>query len=188
MKRLKKILKWTGIVLGGLVVIGLAANAVFVWTTDTRLERQLAEIRAGRRPVDAGRFGPPADPAGKERRHVSPPGRGGCRGHRERDLGSPEVQEYSVAGTSVPMPPKVQKAIKTALDAHPNVMPLLEQAAACPDYDPQLDYSRSCRRVPCQLFAGCRAEMPHADSGVDIGVRHCLWPKETAMGPCERPW
>ena len=46
MKRLKKILKWTGIVLGGLVAIGLVANACFIWITDTRLERQLATIRA----------------------------------------------------------------------------------------------------------------------------------------------
>ena len=46
MKRLKRVLKLTGIVLGGLVAIGLIANAVFVWTTDTRLERQVAAIRA----------------------------------------------------------------------------------------------------------------------------------------------
>ena len=31
MKRFKKALQWTGIVLGGLVAIGLVANAVFVW-------------------------------------------------------------------------------------------------------------------------------------------------------------
>ena len=51
MKRLKRILKWSGIVLGGLAAIGLVANAVFVWTTDTRLERQLAAIRAAGDPV-----------------------------------------------------------------------------------------------------------------------------------------
>ena len=51
MKRLKKILKWTGIVLGALVAIVLIANAVFVWTTDARLERQLAEIREAGDPL-----------------------------------------------------------------------------------------------------------------------------------------
>ena len=51
MKRLKKVLKWTGIILGGLVAIGLVANAAFVWTTDTRLERQLTEIRAAGDPL-----------------------------------------------------------------------------------------------------------------------------------------
>ncbi len=51
MKRLKKILQWTAIVLGGLVAIGLVANACFVWITDTRLERQLAEIRAAGDPI-----------------------------------------------------------------------------------------------------------------------------------------
>ena len=51
MKRLKKILKWTGIVLGGLAAILLIANAVFVWTTDARLERQLEEIRKAGDPL-----------------------------------------------------------------------------------------------------------------------------------------
>jgi hypothetical protein len=58
MTRLKKILKWTGIVLGGLVLIGLVANAVFVWTTDARLERQLAAIREAGDPVTLAELAP----------------------------------------------------------------------------------------------------------------------------------
>ena len=54
MKRLKEILKWSGIVLVALAAIGLVANAVFVWTTDARLERQLAAIRAAGDPATAG--------------------------------------------------------------------------------------------------------------------------------------
>jgi len=34
-----------------------------------------------------------------------------------------------------------RKIIKAAFLAHPNVIPLLEQAAACPDYDAELDYT-----------------------------------------------
>ena len=37
--------------LGGLVAIGLIANAWFVWTTDRRLEGQLAAIRAAGEPL-----------------------------------------------------------------------------------------------------------------------------------------
>ena len=65
MKRLKKTLKWTGIVLGGLVAIGLVANAVFVWTTDTRLERQLAEIRAAGDPLTLADLARPPIPPEK---------------------------------------------------------------------------------------------------------------------------
>ena len=65
MKRLKKILKWTGIVLGGLVAIGLVANAMFVWTTDTRLERQLAEIRAAGDPLTLADLAPKPIPPEK---------------------------------------------------------------------------------------------------------------------------
>jgi uncharacterized membrane protein len=41
MKRLKKILKWAGIVLGVLLLILLLVNAWFVWTTDARLPHTL---------------------------------------------------------------------------------------------------------------------------------------------------
>ena len=45
------------------------------------------------------------------------------------------------------MPPEIQKSVKAVFDAHPKVIPLLQQAAACPDYDEQLDYT-----VPANLF------------------------------------
>jgi len=38
-----------------------------------------------------------------------------------------------------PMPPEGAKLVKAAFDSHPGVMPLMERAAACPDYDVQLD-------------------------------------------------
>ncbi len=43
---MKQILKWTGIVLLVPVVVGLVVNALFVSTTEARLQRQLAAIRA----------------------------------------------------------------------------------------------------------------------------------------------
>ena len=51
MKRFKKILKWTGIVLGTLVTILLIVNAVLVRITDSRLEKQLAAIREAGDPL-----------------------------------------------------------------------------------------------------------------------------------------
>ena len=65
MKKLKEILKWTGIVLGGFVAIGLVANAVFVWTTDARLDRQLAAIRAAGDPLTLADLARPPIPPEK---------------------------------------------------------------------------------------------------------------------------
>ena len=36
-----------------------------------------------------------------------------------------------------------QKALKATFTAYPDVIPLVQQAAACPDYDAQLDYTLS---------------------------------------------
>ncbi len=51
MKRSRKILKWTGVAVGGLVAILLIANACFVWLTDARLERRLTAIREAGDPL-----------------------------------------------------------------------------------------------------------------------------------------
>jgi hypothetical protein len=144
MKRLnlKKILKWTGIVAGGLLAIGLVANAIFVWTTDTRLERQLAAIRAAGDPLcmsDLAR--PPIPPEKNANTYLL---------RADKDVDAIEKKLWSKIENNeyygspyIPMPPQIQKAVKAALDAHPNVIPLVNHAAACPDYDPQLDFSIS---------------------------------------------
>ena len=51
MKRLRKILKWTGIVAGAAIAILLMLNAYFVWSTGTRLERRLVALRQAGEPV-----------------------------------------------------------------------------------------------------------------------------------------
>ncbi len=148
MNRLKKILKWTGVVLGGLVAIGLVANAVFVWTADTRLERQLVTIRAAGDPLMLAELA----------RKPIPPEKNAVTYLRraEADVAAVASELSKVRSVSVwplpPMPREDQKAIKAALDAYPNAIPLLEQAAACPDYDAQLDYTVSPREFNSQLL------------------------------------
>jgi hypothetical protein len=140
MKRLKRILKWTGIVLGGLAAILLVANAILVWTTGTRLERQLAAIREAGDPLvltDLAR--PPIPPEKNAATYLRRAEAGVAAIHNE--VGSDDFWEYFQ--TRDPMPAEIQKAVKAAFSAHPDVIPLLQQAAACPDYDPQLDYTVS---------------------------------------------
>jgi HAMP domain-containing protein len=137
MKRLKRTLKWTGIILGGLVAIGLIANAILFWFTDSRLERQLAEIRAAGDPVTL------ADLA----RPPIPPEKNAATYLRRAEAGMAAIEKETMHVHSVSecpgflLPLEDQKIVKAAFIAYPNVIPLLEQAAACPDYDAQLDYT-----------------------------------------------
>jgi hypothetical protein len=143
MKCLKRTLKWTAAILGALMVIVLIANAVFVRTTDARLEQQLAAIRAAGDPLTLADLKPTPIPAEQNAATYL----------RQADA---EVEAIVSTTTGVevgkhikgnnhsylyPMPPNVQKIIRTALDAHSKAVPLLLKAVACPDYDPQLDYS-----------------------------------------------
>ncbi len=86
MSRFRKFLKWTAIVLAGLVAIGLVANACFVWITDTRLERQLAAIRAAGDPLSLAELA--RKPIPPEKNAATYRGAAGTRGtdRRERPL------------------------------------------------------------------------------------------------------
>lgn len=185
MKRPKKILKRTGIVLGSLVAIGLVANAVFVWTTDTRLERQLAEIRAAGDPVTLADLARPPIPPEQNAATYLHQAKADAEAMEDEVWAVPEVQEYSISRVR-PMPLKVYETLKAALAAYPNVMPLLEQAAVCQDYDLELDYSlppqefldksldavNKCRSPARALYR--RAQLLLADGNRDEAVRTAL--------------
>ena len=147
MKRLKKILKWTGIVLGALVAIGLVANAWFVWTTDRRLERQLAAIRAAGEPLTLADLArkpiPPEQNAATYLRQAKAGVDAIYKEIWEHFKGGSKHIEWERFEAEDPMSAKTQKTVKAIFAAYPNVIPLLQQASACPDYDAQLDYTLS---------------------------------------------
>ncbi len=62
MQRLKRIGKWMAIVLAALAAILLAVNAWWVWTSDRRLEEQLAERRARGEPLSIAELARPPIP------------------------------------------------------------------------------------------------------------------------------
>lgn len=165
MKRLKKILKWTGIVLSGLVAIGLVANAVFVWTTDIRLERQLAAIREAGDPVSLAELAPkPIPPEENAATYLR-------RAQADVDAMSNEIYNKDYFDNwgkrwkdEHVLPPDGLKAVKASFEAHPNVMPLLERAAACTEYNAGLDYSLAPDQFIEQLTLV--AQGMRADSGV----------------------
>ena len=147
MKRLKKILKWSGIVLGALVAIGLIANAWFVWSTDRRLESQLAAIRAAHEPLTLADLArkpiPPEQNAATYLREAKAGVDAIYKEIWEHFKGGSEHLEWERFEAENPMSAQTQKTVKAIFAAHPNVIPLLRQAAACPDYDAKLDYTLS---------------------------------------------
>jgi hypothetical protein len=144
-----KRLKWTGISLAGLVGFGLIAYAIFVWLTGTRLERQLAAIRAAGDPVTL------ADLA----RPPIPPEKNAATFLRRANADMAAIEKVTMNLKSIRESADEQKAVKTALAAYPNVIPLLEQAAACPDYDAELDYSLPAKELMEKqlLIVDCRS-------------------------------
>ena len=153
MKRLKKTLKWTGIVLGGLAAILLIANAVFVWTTDARLNGQLDEIRKAGDPLTLADLArkpiPPETNAATYLRRAEPEVLAieteiGQWIEKVKDKNLDLLSYYgNFFGETRPVPEKMRKAMTAIYAAHPKAIPLLQQAADCPDYDPQLDFSLS---------------------------------------------
>jgi hypothetical protein len=137
MKRLLKILKWIGIVTGAAIAILLMINAYFVWSTGIRLERRLADLRQAGDPVQL------ADLA----REPIPPEQDADVFLRRAADDLDAIQKELLAQypkTGQPpgaLPPADQDKLEKLFAAYPRVMPLLEQAARCPDYDPQLDGS-----------------------------------------------
>jgi len=135
MKRLKKILKWIAIFTGAAIAILLMLNAYFVWSTGTRLERRLFALRQAGDPVQLADLArepiPPEQNADVFLRRAA----GDLDAIQKELLAWYPKKGYSTGTLS----PADQERLEKLFAAYPKLMPLLEQAADCPDSDPQLD-------------------------------------------------
>jgi hypothetical protein len=134
MKRAKKILLWIGISLGTLIAILLIFAACYSWILGSRLEKRLAALKAA---------GDPICLADLARKPIPPEKNGATYLLRAKDDANAVVNEvYDLKSyQDWRYDPEDMKKIKDALDAYPKVYPLLQQAAACPDFDSQLDFN-----------------------------------------------
>jgi len=134
----KKALKRIGIVGGAVIAILLIANAIWVWRTGSRLEEKLAALRAE---------GEPLSLADLARKPIPPETNAAVFLRRARsDLEAINNNElfdvYSSDDYEEGRPSESElKTIRSVLETYPKIIPLLQQAAACPDYDPQADYT-----------------------------------------------
>ena len=129
------ILKWVGIVGAAGVAILLLVFAYLVSSTDRRLGAQLAALRDAGEPLNWGDLPAKAIPPEKNAavflaRAVSDLD-GICK-----EL-APIIDKPGPSGR--PLTPQESDA-KLLFEAYPKLIPLLKQAGACEDYDPQIDY------------------------------------------------
>lgn len=114
-------------------------NAYFVWSNGTRLERRLAALRAEGEPVQIADFAhEPIPPETNAETYLR-------RAGNDLDAIQKELialYPKSAYPRETPSPADREK-LETLFAVYPNFMPLLEQAAACPDYDPQFDVTLS---------------------------------------------
>lgn len=139
MTRFKKFLAWTALSVGVLLVAFLLFFAYFTWSTSRELERRLAELRAQGAPLGIADFArepiPPETNAAVFLQHAAD------------DVEAVQKELMALYPELATPPVQLSEAEIKKLDAlfsaYPKLMPLLEQAADCPNYDSQLDVSLS---------------------------------------------
>ena len=139
MKRLKKILLWTALSVGIALVAFLFFFAYFTWSASRELERRLTELRAEGEPLSI------ADLAHEP---IPPETNAAVFLQRADDDVEAARKELTALYPQSFVPPlELTEAEIENLDdlfaAYPNLMPLLERAAACPDYNSEPDAPQS---------------------------------------------
>ena len=137
MKRAKKILLWTGIGAGTLIVILLLASACYLWITGSRLEKKLAALKAASEPICL------ADLA---RKPIPPEQNAVTYLLRAKDDMNAVVNAVfdlkSLWADEPGYEPEDMKKTKETLEAYPKIYPILLQAAASPEFKVPLDYAQ----------------------------------------------
>jgi len=164
---MKKLFLRIAIVVAMIMAILLGINAYLVWRNGARLEAQLAELRAAGEPTSLKDLARPSIPPEKnaatylrrEERDIQ--AIDDEMSKLEEELNEAEFKKWrekpffteeelkrmtSMAYRYFTFDAGKYSAAEQGMawkifDAHPKVIPLLESAAACPDYDPQFDYA-----------------------------------------------
>ncbi|MFL5339746.1 MAG: hypothetical protein ACJ8F7_06220 [Gemmataceae bacterium] len=137
MSRLMRVLKKLALAAGVLLMIALLANVVLVWVTGSRLEDRLAALRAAGQPVVLTDLQLSPLDADQDAATYLNRARDDQKAFAKETLAIQSKPEYGADELNE----ADLKTLRTAFDAYPKLVPLLEQAANCPDYRPALDYA-----------------------------------------------
>ncbi|MGA2797164.1 MAG: hypothetical protein ABSE63_06290 [Thermoguttaceae bacterium] len=133
MKKWKKYLLWTGIGTGAVITILLIFSVLYHLIFGTPLDRKIAALRKSGEPICL------ADLARKS----IPPDQNGLSYllRVKKDLDTIDKELFPLSDNEGNYKPENMKIIEEIFQAYPNVYPLLEQAAACTDFDLHLDFN-----------------------------------------------
>ncbi len=124
----KKILKWTGIGIGSLIAVLLIVNAIFVSRSSAALQRRLQAVRDSGQPLCLADLAHPDIPGDQNAAVYY------RRAQQDLQAIDHELREMyqSSNWSSRALSKDELQAIRQTVDSYPNVLTLLEQAAACP--------------------------------------------------------
>lgn len=138
MAKSKKVLKWAVLSAAALVGVAVIVNGILSWRTNAQLERRMAEIRESGAPVTLADL--TREPAAHEENAAV------ILSSIENDVADIankfqenlyETDSYEEGTYSE----ENYETIESAFEQYPQVVPSIEQAAACPVYNPQVDYN-----------------------------------------------
>jgi hypothetical protein len=135
MRRLGRVLKWAAIVVAVVIAFALVVNAFFVWSTGASLERRLTQLREDGYPVQIADLAhAPVAPEKNAYTYLRK-----VRMELEAcqtDLLTVYPRKGYVTGI---LSAEEQAPLEKLFAKHATIIPLIEQAASCPDVDPQFD-------------------------------------------------
>lgn len=139
MRRIRKTLKWMGLFAVVTISLLLLLNAWYVWSTGTRLERQLVELRAAGEPVQLADLARPPIPPEENAAVLLRRAADDLNAMQKELTAWFPLQGYPTGS----MTSEEQDKVGKLFDAYPKVLPLIEQAADCSNYDSERDYTLS---------------------------------------------
>ena len=161
MEYTRSFLIWITILIVVTVTTLLSIAVYYNWQASAQVQEQLSAIRTA---------GDPAELEDLKRRPL-PPEQNAAAALRKAEPGLRAIERQLQANlyqtttyTQGTYSEQNYQAISAALSAHPDVVPLIEEAAALPRYDPQLDYSLD----PNKLLEANIQELQVARSAVRV--------------------
>lgn len=136
-RRLARFLKWAAIAAGLLLAACLLASAVYTWTTGRRLEARLDALRSAGEPISIADLAPAPVPPDED---ASVP-----LARAEPEMAALQKELTAIfpdRGTAgLPLSPDAREKLEAAFASHPEVIPLLREAANRPGYSFPFDAS-----------------------------------------------
>jgi len=134
---LQRIVAWTAVIGFALIAIALVVVIVFGSMAASRFNQRVDKVRATGAPTSLAELARDPIPPDANAAVFLRQARGGLEAIAK------ELNDvYGSEGYRAGFPDASElERIRSALEAHPEAVPLLERATRCPDYDSELDYS-----------------------------------------------